>query len=72
MIMDTKIGMGYGAGSYVLWQDRLYRVLYTINEAGNSPLLALRYADTEPLGCGDEDEYEVTVSTRQVKRSPWH
>jgi hypothetical protein len=72
MIMDTKISMRYGAGSYVLWQNRLYRVLYTISPEGNSPLLALRYADTQPLGCGDEDEYEVTVSARQVKRSPWH
>src|SRR5215831_18031361 len=72
MIMDTKISMRYGAGSYVLWQDRLYRVLYTINEQGNSPLLALRYMGSQPLGCGDEDEYEVTVSARHVKRSPWH
>jgi hypothetical protein len=28
--MDSKISPHFDAGSYVLWQDRLYRVLYTI------------------------------------------
>jgi hypothetical protein len=70
--MDSKFNARYGAGSYVLWQDRLYQVLYAIEREGCRPLLALRYAGAAPLGQGEEEEYEPTVSARQVRRSPWH
>jgi hypothetical protein len=70
--MASKIAPLYSAGSYVLWQDRLYHVLYTIEGEDRPRLLALRYAGTAPLAQGDEDDYEPTVSVHQVQRSPWH
>jgi hypothetical protein len=70
MYMDNKVIPLYGAGTYVLWQERLYRVLYTMREKGQSYLIAIRYVDAMPIE--REDEYEVIVSARQVRRSPWH
>jgi hypothetical protein len=70
--MASKISPRFGAGSYVLWQDRLYLVLYTIEGEGRPPLLALHYAGAAPLERGEEEEFELTVSARQVQHARWH
>jgi hypothetical protein len=68
--MDSNVVPFYGAGTFVLWRDRLYRVIYTVHGEGQSYQLAIRHAGATQLE--HEDEYELTVSARQVRRSPWH
>jgi hypothetical protein len=70
--MDSKVTPRYGAGSYVLWQDRLYRVLYTIDGDDSMPLLALQYVDTLPSKLRDEDEYESLQRTCHMQQGRWH
>ena len=70
--MDGKITPCYGPSRYVLWQDRLHRVLSTINGEDGPTLLALHYVGAVPMEPRGADEYESLLRPCQVQRVRWH
>jgi hypothetical protein len=71
--MDGKIiTLRDGPASYVLLQERLYRVLYIIDSEDGPPVLALHDVGAVPQKPGGADEYESLLRRCQVQRFRWH
>jgi hypothetical protein len=70
--MDGTITPSIGPASYVLRQERLYRVLYTIHSQDGPPLLALDYVGAVPLEPASADEYKSLLRACQVQFIRWH